>query len=104
MTLAPDVRPKPPPEDFAPPVAWLLGPDLIAALKRFALYALYKGDLDLRDWMAPEPVAYDAGDELWFDFISDIGDGQRAMYTTALVAQDDLWVAGRLDDARARPA
>ncbi|HTJ44024.1 MAG TPA: hypothetical protein VL463_18085 [Kofleriaceae bacterium] len=90
-----EVRPKPPPEEMTPPIAWLLGPEMIGALKSFLLHASYKGELDTHDWMQANAIAYEppAGEDVfWFDFVSDIGDGQRAMYTTALVMQDDLFV------------
>lgn len=39
-------------EEFERPVSWLVGRDLIAGLKWFALFAAFKGKLDPRDWMA----------------------------------------------------
>jgi hypothetical protein len=39
-------------EDFSQPVSWLVGRDLIAGLKWFALFAAFKGKLDPRDWMS----------------------------------------------------
>jgi len=106
--LAGDVPPKPPADEMSPPVAWLLGPEVIGGLKSFLLYASYKGELDTHDWMQAAPVVVDAPEgasELWFDYVSDIGDGQLAMYTTALVMQDDLLVEGGLDEiVRARAA
>jgi hypothetical protein len=45
--------PKPDTADgFNKPVSWLVGRDLIAGLKWFALFAAFKGKLDPRDWMA----------------------------------------------------
>src|SRR5688500_3826038 len=61
------------------------------------MHALYKGDFDARDWMsaacADTDEAARAGDadEVWFDYVSDIGDGQTAMYATAFLCQDDLY-------------
>jgi hypothetical protein len=95
-----EIRPKPPADEMSPPVAWLLGPEMVGGLKSFLLYASYKGELDVHDWMHAEPIAYEPADgasDFWFDFVSDIGDGQRAMYTTAVVVQDDLHVEGALD-------
>lgn len=40
-------------EDFDKPVSWLVGRDLIAGLKWFALFAAFKGKIDPRDWMSP---------------------------------------------------
>ncbi len=97
--MADVVRPKPPAEQFAAPVAWMLGPEMLGALKQFALHALYKGEFDPHDWMISKPVSYPeptSGEDFWFDFVADIGDGQRAMYTTALVLQDDLYIEGPL--------
>jgi hypothetical protein len=89
-----EIPPKPPSDEMTPPIAWLLGPEMIGALKSFLLYASYKGELDVHDWMQPTAIEYEAdGDAFWFDFVSDIGDGQRAMYTTAVVLQDDLYVS-----------
>ena len=99
-SLQREVRPKPPADEMTPPIAWMLGPEMIGALKSFLLYASYKGELDPHDWMQAHPIAYEAppgDDAFWFDFVSDIGDGQRAMYTTALVLQDDVFVEGSLD-------
>ncbi|MCA9678413.1 MAG: hypothetical protein KC464_25530, partial [Myxococcales bacterium] len=96
--LAEEVPAKPSPGEFGSPVAWLLGPDLIAALKQFAVYAMWRGELDLHDWMDASPIVVPDpdGDDWWFDYIADIGDGERAMYTTALLCQDDLWIEGTL--------
>lgn len=40
--------------DYKSPVAWLGGRDLLANVKYFALFAAFKGKLDLRDWMNAE--------------------------------------------------
>jgi hypothetical protein len=96
------VRRKPSDAQFAPPVAWMLGPEMFGALKQFALHALYKGEFDPHDWMVNAPIVYPeptTEKDFWFDFIADIGDGQRAMYTTALVLQDDLYIEGELTDS-----
>src|SRR4028118_1858102 len=83
---------------FERPVAWLLGRQLISNLKYIAMYAAFKGKLDARDWMSTrvysftgragtrEPAEIDiepinhtshaAGDEFWFDYLADSGDGQ----------------------------
>jgi hypothetical protein len=88
------------PESFKPPVAWLLGPQLIASLKSIAIYIAFKGKLDLRDWMRPEvsdlssTARFNAEvgqDEFWFDYFSDTGDGQTAMYTIAYLCLSKLW-------------
>lgn len=94
-----EVRHKPKPRQFARPVAWLLGPEMLGAVKQLVLHVLYKGEFDPHDWMTGEVVRYPepaagAPKELWFDYIADLGDGQAATYTNALVLQDDLYVEG----------
>ena len=102
-----EVRAKPARRHFSPPVAWLLGPELIGALKRLVLFAMYGGEFDMRDWMHANrlaPIERPDDGELWFDYVADIGDGQAAMYTTAFLLQDDLLVEGSLDTAAAARA
>ena len=105
----PDIPDKPQAQDFASPVAWLFGREYIATLKWILLYTAFKGKLDARDWMKPEiiPASQNAIEvdqfwrkwneawkesedgnpksekEFWFDYISDTGDGQKAMYSIA---------------------
>ena len=106
---------KPEPKDFLRPVPWLFGRQFIASLKGMLLYAAFKGKLDPRDWMKAGVIPDDAetGDvdaywrqwneeratgadagEFWFDYISDTGDGQRAVYSIAYLCMSDL-AAGR---------
>jgi len=84
------------PEQLGRPVSWLLGVRLIESVKAIAMYTLYKGELDARDWMvapgANVETVPDGTDELWFDYIADIGDGQEAMYSMAFLCQDDLHI------------
>jgi len=111
----PNVQPegipsKPEPDDFEQPVAWLLGRQLLASLKYILLYTAFKGKLDPRDWMnaevipaansiaeveqywkaQPEDAASD--EDFWFDYVSDTGDGQKAMYSVAFLCMSDLSV------------
>lgn len=112
------IPPKPQPEDFEPPVAWLFGRQFIANLKWLLMYAAFKGKLDARDWMKPEiiPPSQNRADvdqfwrkwndrwkeaedgdnesekEFWFDYISDTGDGQKAMYSVAYLCLSDFAV------------
>jgi hypothetical protein len=83
---------------FDPPVAWLFGRQLISGLKWIALYAAFGEKLDAKDWMRPKLIAMDnveaEGDELWFDYIADTGDGQKATYSIAYLCLSDLWVEG----------
>lgn len=92
-----------PPDDKAPrprifqkPVAWLLGQQLLGGIKGMLLYTAYGDKLDPRDWMAPEKKDFatpeaEAKGEFWFDYMSDVGDGTRAMYSTAYMALSNLW-------------
>lgn len=121
--------PKPKPEDFEPPVAWLFGREFIASLKYVLLYTAFKGKLDARDWMNPNIIPADppgdshagtptdpprgsratpeelwqqwgeaardaAEGEFWFDYISDTGDGQKAVYSIAYLCMSDLAAGG----------
>jgi hypothetical protein len=112
------IPPKPKPEDFEPPVAWLFGRQLIANLKWIMLYTAFKGKLDPRDWMdaniipprhspaeidqfwrqwnedwkEEEDGAPESEKEFWFDYISDTGDGQKAVYSIAYLCMSDLSV------------
>ena len=103
------VPPKPEPKDFEEPVGWLFGRQFIASLKYVLLYAAFKGKLDSRDWMKARVLAIDsqtpdtdsrepqsADEEFWFDYISDTGDGQKAMYSIAYLCMSDLSVSTKL--------
>ena len=87
------------PRIFEKPVAWLFGPQLIGGLKGILLYAAYGDKLDPRDWMTAnvfDDFAQETSDEFWFDYLSDAGDGTRAMYSLAyLTLCRGLWT--RLD-------
>ena len=91
---------KPPPGKFEKPVAWLFGRQFIATLKYVLLYTAFKGKLDSRDWMKSEvldveqPLQMKNQDEFWWDYISDSGDGQKAVYSVAFLCMSDL-VAGK---------
>lgn len=81
---------------FSKPVAWLFGPELIASLKGILLRALYRG-FDVRDWMRPSIVerhqlAHDDSQELWFDYLSDTGDGTQETYSVAYLCLAGLSV------------
>lgn len=92
------IPPKPKETDFEKPVAWLLGRQLIASLKWMALYTAYKDKLDPRDWMqANKPLKFavneDAGDDFWFDYLADTGDGEMAAYSVAYLCMSELFVS-----------
>lgn len=76
------------------PVKWLLGGQLIGALKQIVLYSLYRSTLDLRCWMSAGvhtcPRAEGDPEEYWFDYISDTGDSQAATYRVASLCLSDL--------------
>lgn len=85
---------------FEKPVAWLVGRDLLGGIKGMILYTAYGSKLDPRDWMTGH-LDYDfrnaAGPdqkEFWFDYISDAGDGTKAMYAIAYMVLSDLWHDG----------
>ncbi len=94
------------------PVGWMLGPDLVARLGR-----LREKRHDPRAWMtvplghrhdehrhcdgryaptAPEAAPPEA-EEIWFDYLSDMGDSGEAMYAIAYACQVDF--DGTLGDA-----
>jgi len=79
--------------NFEKPVAWLLGKQLLGGIKGMLLYTAYGAKLDPRDWMTAKPEPFDAEgkDEFWFDYLSDAGDGSKAMYSIAYLALSPLW-------------
>ena len=86
--------PAPRPRVFEKPVAWLFGPQLIGGLKGILLYTAYGDKLDPRDWMTGEVFSFDNPEkqEFWFDYLSDAGDGTKAMYSLAyLTLCRGLW-------------
>jgi hypothetical protein len=85
---------------FSKPVAWLLGRQLMSAVKWMLLFAAFQGRLDIRDWMKTEVVTFPEPaetDEFWFDYFADSGDGQMAMYSLAYLFMSDLWAEGSAD-------
>ena len=85
--------------DFKTPVAWLFGRQLIAGAKWIALYTFFGDQLDARDWMGrptkeatERHAAPSSGDDFWFDFMADTGDGQKAVYNLAYLCLSDLWI------------
>lgn len=101
-------------EPQLPPVAWLLGRQLIASLKWILLYTAFGTKLDARDWMEAKVYPSDddteatekwktmhrriAGEsdfwtkgEFWFDYLSDTGDGTKATYSIAYLCLSNLW-------------
>ena len=89
--------PAPRPRLFEKPVAWLFGPQLIGGLKGILLYTAYGDKLDPRDWMTGNVFPFDDAErekkkEFWFDYLSDAGDGTKAMYSLAyLTLCRGLW-------------
>src|SRR4029450_9414331 len=90
--------PKPEHENlFSKPVAWLLGRQVLSAVKWMLLSAAYQGRLDPRNWMKPNRYSFpdpESGGEFWFDYLADCGDGQKAMYSIAYLCMSDLWADG----------
>lgn len=91
---------------FRSPVAWLLGRQLLASLKSIALYSAFGHQIDAKRWMSAGEIdlsGYGGGkDEFWFDYIADVGDGQRAVYSVGAMvlahwsAEEPLRVGTRL--------
>lgn len=83
---------------FRGPVRWLLGRDLLHNFRSIALYAAHGEELDHRDWMEAEEIDLTRlasnGEPFWFDVMSDIGDGQLAMYNHAYLALGGLALDG----------
>jgi len=97
-SLPEGIPPKPQPDDFERPVAWLFGRQFIATLKYVLLYMAFKGKLDSRDWMKAEvadieqllQIKTESLKEFWWDYISDSGDGQKAVYSISCLCMSDL--------------
>lgn len=91
---------------FRSPVAWLLGRQLLASLKGIALYWAFGHQITPKRWMSAGEIDLSghAGgkDEFWFDYIADVGDGQRAVYSVGAMvlahwdAEEPLRVGTRL--------
>lgn len=79
--------------NFEKPVAWLLGKQLLGGIKGMLLYTAYGEKLDPRDWMTAKEISFDAEGEVefWFDYLSDAGDGSKAMYSIAYLALSSVW-------------
>ncbi|WP_158630373.1 metallophosphoesterase [Glycomyces terrestris] len=95
------------PEDLSPeqlrfvpqkPVRWLSPRTLVDTSMRFGLARVFGGYVDKREIIGgrPQPVYDHSGtDELWIDYVADIGDGFNATYSIAyLMAQNELEVGG----------
>ncbi|NUQ90425.1 MAG: metallophosphoesterase [Glycomyces artemisiae] len=80
------------------PVRWLSPRTLIDTSMRFGLARVFGGYVDKREIIGnrPQPVYDHSGaEELWIDYVADIGDGFNATYSIAyLMAQDELDVGG----------
>jgi hypothetical protein len=101
LSVGRDFREKPTAErGFKGPVRWLLGRQLIASLKGVALYTAFGDKLDHKDWMRPEVIdlsraELDESGAFWFDYISDTGDGHKAVYSIAYLSLSELWTDAR---------
>ncbi|MBO0722354.1 MAG: hypothetical protein J2P41_16120, partial [Blastocatellia bacterium] len=86
--------------DFKKPVAWLFGHELLRKLKWIMLYAAAGSRFDPRQWMQANVYQYlkeknqdeEIGDEFWFDYFADTGDGMMAVYSIAYLCLSDLYV------------
>ncbi|GAA4200209.1 metallophosphoesterase [Actinocatenispora rupis] len=76
------------------PVAWLAPGLLAGTAVRVAAASMFGAILDKRELQAALPATvyeHDQDDELWFDFVADIGDGFDATYSMAwLLGQPSL--------------
>ena len=101
---------EPRPRLFEKPVAWLFGPQLIGGLKGILLYTAYGEKLDPRDWMSGEVFHFNDAEheqkqEFWFDYLSDVGDGTKAMYSIAyLTLCRSLWTRNNNTTLPTNPA
>lgn len=75
-------------------VKWLLGGLLLRKLVSIAK-SLLANELDLRDWMAPNTAPSYRREELWFDFMADIGDDPHVMARVA-AASNQSYAANEL--------
>jgi hypothetical protein len=83
-----------------PPVAWLSPSQLAGTALRVLLstqFGAYLDKRELQNALPPDVFAEHAdADELWFDYVADLGDGFDATYSVAwLLAQPSLTVDGR---------
>lgn len=86
----------------ARPVAWLAPGQLAGTAVRVIGALLFGAILDKRELQAGLPAEvyrHDEGDELWLDYVADIGDGFDATYSIAwLLAQRELELADPAPD------
>ncbi len=95
--------------DFKGPVAWLFGRELLSQLKWILLYTAAGSRFDPRQWMQANIYDYlkeegegeSIGDEFWFDYLSDTGDGMKATYSIAYLCMSDLYVEDLSTDSNA---
>ncbi len=93
--LREQIAPSIPSRRFRGPVGWMLDRQLVTSLREIFLYDSFGGQIDPRNWMAAREVDRSQkfeGDEYWFDYLSDSGDGMSATYSIAYLAQSDLFV------------
>src|SRR5262245_6600392 len=96
---------------FKKPVAWLFGRELLSQLKWILLYTAAGSRFDPRQWMQANIYDYlkekredeVIGDEFWFDYISDTGDGMKATYSIAYLCLSDLYVEDLSTDPAVEP-
>jgi hypothetical protein len=81
------------------PVRWLSPRTLIDTSMRFGLARVFGGYVDKREIIGGRPQGvYDhsGAEELWIDYVADVGDGFNATYSIAyLMAQDHVEVDGQ---------
>ncbi len=94
-TLIQRVKQLLPDRNLRGPVGWMLDRQLVLSLREIFLYSAFGTKFDARNWMVgrERDFALEMGsEEFWFDYLSDSGDGMRATYSIAYLAQSDLFV------------
>ncbi|THV40091.1 metallophosphoesterase [Glycomyces buryatensis] len=80
------------------PVRWMSPRTLAETAARLGLARLLGGYLDKREIFGSRPqevFEHDTADELWLDYVADIGDGFNATYSVAyMMAQHEVEAAG----------
>jgi hypothetical protein len=85
---------------FDPPVAWLVGRQLLRSLQSIAHYAVFGDRTDPKNWMQATEIDLSGSEELedgdfWFDYVADIGDGVTGTYSVAYMCHGDVWVPNK---------
>ena len=89
-----------------PMVRWFDPDQLVDTVARVIMSGVWSSYVDSRELQSLAPGEFydrSAGDELWFDYVSDLGDGWNSTYTVArLLAAEELEVPGSGPTCRGR--